>query len=315
MLEKQLFAEAMVELHTVRDLVRFGASQFNASDLYYGHGTDNAWDEAVNLVLYALHMPPQAAGDIANARITATERQKILRLFERRIKERIPAAYLTHRAWFAGIEFYVDERVLIPRSPMAELIEQHFTPWIEPDHIHSILDLCTGSGCIAIACAEYFPEALVDAIDISEDAIAVANMNVENHGLEGRVKVIKSDIFNQIPDKKYDLIISNPPYVDAVEMRNLPAEYHHEPALGLAGGENGLSIVIRILQQAHKHLNPQGVLIVEVGNSEIAVKQMLPDIPFVWLEFARGGQGVFLLTADQLRQCEKKLQKYEVKRV
>lgn len=305
MLEKQLFAEAMAELHTVRDLVRFGASQFNAADLYYGHGTDNAWDEAIHLVLHALRMPPHAIADIANAKIVTTERQKILKLFERRIKERIPAAYLTHHAWFAGLEFYVDERVLIPRSPMAELIEQHFTPWIEPDHIHTILDLCTGSGCIAIACAEYFPEAMVDAVDISDDAIAVANMNVANHGLEQRVQVIKSDIFNQLSDKKYDLIISNPPYVDAEEMRNLPAEYHHEPSLGLAGGENGLSVVIRLLQEAYKHLNPQGVLIVEVGNSEVAVKQLLPDVPFVWLEFARGGQGAFLITAEQLRQNEK----------
>lgn len=300
MLEKQLFLEAAVELRTVRDLVRWGCSQFNAANLNFGHGTDNAWDEAASIVLHVLHFSPLDNRDIAQTNLTTTERQKILKLFERRIKEKIPAAYLIHKAWFAGLEFYVDEHVLVPRSPMAEIIEQHFEPWIEASEVTKILDLCTGSGCIAIACAAYFGDIEVDAVDISAEALTVAAKNVERHELTNQVHLIQSDLFSKVPQQAYDVIISNPPYVDLQDMQNLPSEYHHEPQLGLAGGKDGLDIVVKILQQASDYLSPHGILIVEVGNSETALIERFPEVPFVWLEFSRGGDGVFLLTAEKL---------------
>lgn len=300
-MDNSTLTEAVSELRTVRDMLRWSTSCFHAAKLFYGHGTDNAWDEAVALVLHALHLPHTIDPQIIDARLTATERRTIAELIARRIKERLPAAHLTHEAWFAGLNFYVDKRVLVPRSPMAELIEQQFVPWIDADNVTHILDLCTGSGCIAIACAVAFPDAQIDAVDISSDALAVAKINTTKHEVEDQVKLIQSDLFAQLNNKKYDIIISNPPYVSEEEMRALPTEYKHEPALGLAAGEQGLDIVIRILREAKKHLNPHGILIVEVGNSEQALQALMPETPFTWLEFQRGDGGVFLLTAEQLK--------------
>lgn len=288
------------ELYTIRDFLRFCVSRFNEAGLYYGHGTDNAWDEAVALILHSLYLPHTIDPHILEARITSEERVLLNKIIAKRIQERIPVPYLTHEAWFAKLPFYVDQRVLIPRSPLAELIENHFEPWIEPHHLSEVLELCTGSGCIAIAIAKTFPECKIDASDIAESALAVAKMNIHRHQVEDQVTLYQADLFAGLPAKKYDLIISNPPYVDASDMAELPPEFKHEPQMGLAGGQDGLDIVLRILKQAASFLNPQGILIVEVGNSEIALAEKFPDIPFTWLEFERGGGGVFLLTAKQL---------------
>lgn len=290
------------ELQTIRDFLRYATSRFNQAGLYFGHGTDNAWDEAAALVLHSLHLPHDISQQVLDARLVAEERSRLLELIQRRVEKRIPLAYLTNEAWFSGLSFYVDERVLIPRSPIAELIEQHFQPWVEPDKVHNILDLCTGSGCIAIALAKAFPDAEVDASDISDDALTVAKINVLRHNVEEQVHLHKADLFTGLPNKKYDLIVSNPPYVSKQEMTELPDEYRHEPALGLAAGQEGLDIAKRILMEAEHYLSPNGVIIVEVGNSEHALADAYPDIPFYWLEFERGGGGVFLLTARQLQE-------------
>lgn len=292
------------ELHTIRDFIRWSVSRFYEAGLHYGHGTDNAWDEAVALVLHTLHLPNDINPTVLDANITQSEREALSTIIQRRVKERIPVAYLTHEAWFAGMSFFVDERVLIPRSPIAELIEKEFQPWLEHHSINDILDLCTGSGCIAIACAKAFPDAHIDASDISADALAVAKINLLRHEVEEQITLYQSDLFDALPQKKYDIIVSNPPYVDAEDMASLPKEYHHEPRLGLAAGEQGLDITLRILQEAVNYLNPQGVIIIEVGNSEYALAEQFPEIPFTWLEFERGGGGVFLLTAKQLLECE-----------
>lgn len=293
------------ELYTIRDFIRYAVSRFNETGLHFGHGTESAWDEAVALILHTLHLPNDINPAVLDARVTSKERDQLAKLIELRIKDRIPVPYLTHEAWFGSLPFYVDERVLIPRSPIAELIENLFEPWVESEKVTNILDLCTGSGCIAIACAKAFPDANVDASDISEDALVVANMNVVRHEVENQVTLHHSDLFDSVPHKKYDIIVSNPPYVDAEDMASLPQEFLHEPRLGLAAGENGLDVVLRILRDAPRYLDAHGVLIVEVGNSEYALMDAFPDVPFTWLEFANGGGGVFLLTAKQLAESQK----------
>ena len=296
------------ELTTIRDYIRFATSKFNEVGLYYGHGTDNAWDDASALILHSLHLPHNINPTVLDAHLTKEERNKLLDLINQRMTKRVPVAYLTHEAWFSGLSFYVDERVLIPRSPIAELIDNQFEPWIASEEITDILDLCTGSGCIAIACAKAFPMANVDASDISADALAVAKINVLRHNAEDQVHLHQSDLFNELPLKKYNIIVSNPPYVSADEMATLPNEYLHEPALGLAAGSEGLDIALRILKDASRYLKEDGILIVEVGNSEIGLVERFPEIPFTWLEFQNGDGGVFLLTSEQLREVVKELQ-------
>jgi ribosomal protein L3 glutamine methyltransferase len=298
----------LIDLSTLRDFIRWAISRFNEAGLFYGHGTDSAWDEAIALILATLYLPHDIDHRILEAHLTHAERDQLYKVIQRRITERIPTPYLTHEAWFAGLAFYVDERVLIPRSPLAELIETQFAPWLETRSMPTILDLCTGSGCIAIACAKTFPDSVIDASDISAAALAVAKINLVRHGVANQIHLYEADVFTNLPLKKYDIIISNPPYVDAAEMAALPAEYRHEPVLGLAAGKTGLDIAMKILQCAGNYLTPQGILIVEVGNSENALLERFPDIPFTWLEFQRGGGGVFLLTAQQLQDYQPQLQ-------
>jgi ribosomal protein L3 glutamine methyltransferase len=288
-------------LHTLSDFIRWGASRFNEAGLFFGHGTDSAIDEATTLVLHALHLPPQGLpGELFAAHLTEREKQQVIALLLRRIRERIPAPYLTHEAWFAGLSFYVDERVLIPRSPLAEALEQRLAPFISPEAIHTILDLGTGSGCIAIAAAYAFPKAQVDAVDISEEALEVARINIAHYSLEARVHPRLSNLFQGLKKQRYDLILSNPPYVGTAELALLPREYQHEPRQALEASDEGLSIVLQILHFAPQYLNNGGILVVEVGNSESLLIHRLPELPFLWLEFERGGQGVFLLTREQL---------------
>ncbi|MFN5744856.1 MAG: 50S ribosomal protein L3 N(5)-glutamine methyltransferase [Methylococcaceae bacterium] len=288
-------------LVTLRDYVRYAASRFSEQALYFGHGTSGPLDEACALVLHALYLPYDMPGGYFEATLTVPERERVLALINRRIAERKPLAYLTHEAPFAGLSFYVDERVLVPRSPIAELIEASFTPWLDQERVTDILDLCTGSGCIAVACALAFPGAKVDAVDISPDALAVARINIDRHELADQVEIIESDIYAALGERRYDIIVSNPPYVSTAEWCDLPAEFHAEPKLGLESGEKGLDCVRGILQGAARHLKPGGILVVEVGSAAEALMEAYPEITFFWLDFERGGDGVFLLTADQVR--------------
>ena len=288
------------ELLTLRDWVRWGSSRFNEAGLFFGHGTDNALDEALALVLHALHLGHELPEAYLDARVTADEARAIRDLFHERIDRRVPAAYLTGEARFAGLDFFVDDNVLIPRSPIAELIGQGFSPWLDPDHVGSVLDLCCGSGWIGIACAHAFPDALVDMSDISPAALEVANRNIERHRLEDRVRALRADVFDGLDGERYDLIVSNPPYVSTAEMAGLPEEYRHEPELGLEAGDDGMDVVSRILVGAADYLRPGGIMVVEVGASADLLMARYPDVPFLWLDFEHGGDGVFLLAAEQL---------------
>ena len=292
----------------MRDYVRWGVSKFTENNLYFGHGTDNAWDEALHLVLHCLHLPPDIDTGVLDARLTNVEKNLVLVVLETRIKERIPAAYLTGLANFAGLQFKVDERVIIPRSPIAELIEQEFAPWLNGSSLRSVLDLCCGGGCIGIAVAAHLPQVTVDLVDLSEPALEVAQMNIDRHGLAQRVRAHGSDLFAAlVAEQQYDLIVSNPPYVDSEDLASMPAEYQHEPRLSLEAGSDGLTFARKILQQAAAYLSEEGALVMEVGNSAAALEREFPDLPFSWIDFRRGGHGVFFLTAQQLREHQARI--------
>jgi ribosomal protein L3 glutamine methyltransferase len=284
----------------VRTLIDRGSRRLERARVFFGHGTDNAWDDAAALVWHALRLPDNPTARVYEREVSEAGQKQVESLVERRIAERIPAVYLTGRTWFAGLPFEVDSRVLIPRSPIAELIEQRFAPWVDASRVRRILDVGTGSGCIAIACAKAFPKARVDAVDISPEALAVARANVRRHRLGRRVRPVLSNHFSALAGETYDIIVSNPPYVGASELAALPPEYGHEPRQALAAGHSGLDSVKVILSEAGRHLRPGGSLIVEVGNTESAVKRAYPRLPFTWLEFERGGGGVFLLAASAL---------------
>jgi len=289
------------ELETIRDWLRYAVSRFNAGGLVFGHGTTNVYDEAAYLLLHTLHLPLDRLEPFLDARLTHAERSELAQIIDRRIHERIPAAYLTHEAWLGPFRFYVDERVIIPRSYLAELIPDGLAPWIpDAEKIRSALDLCTGSGCLAILLAHAYPNADVDAADISSDALAVAQRNVAEHGFQDRVNLIRSDLFSNLTGKTYDLIISNPPYVSTMAMEELPPEYQHEPQLALAGGDDGLDAVRVIVQHAGEFLNPQGLLVVEVGANRDATERTFPRLPFTWLATASSDESVFLLQRNDL---------------
>ncbi len=296
-------AEAVTELSTIRDFIRFTVTCLRSADVHIGHGSEDPFAEASALVMQSLSLQWSADPEILDAKLLRSEKQAIVELIEKRVNQRIPLGYLLNLAYFCGHPFYVDERVLIPRSPIAELINNRFVDYIEQEP-QRILDLCTGSGCIAIALAHAFPDAIVDGTDISLDALSVAAVNVEHHNLIENVNLIESDLFSKLPNQRYDLIVSNPPYVDAEDMADLPDEYQKEPELALAAGADGLDIVRQILAQAAEHLTEDGLLVVEVGNSEWALAQEFSDVPFTWIEFEKGGSGVFALTAEQCRQYQ-----------
>ncbi len=287
------------DLSTILDMMRWSYSYFNASDLYYGHGHDNPWDEANQLVLNALALPVDVPESLYASRLTRIEKTRIVEMVRQRLGLRKPVAYLTGSAWFCGLEFYVDERVIIPRSPIAELIQQGFTGILRAEP-KRILDMCTGSGCIAIACAQRFPNAEIDAVDLSVDALNVAEINIERHQLAHRVFPLQSDLFNQLPQDRYDLIVTNPPYVDQEDLNDMPEEFHHEPEMALGSGVDGLDLTKRILATADRFLTDNGVLVCEVGNSMVHLVEQFPNVPFNWLEFKNGGLGVFSLTREQL---------------
>ena len=289
---------------TAGELIASAQRRLSRSKVFFGHGTDNARDEAAALVYHVMKLSHDSPPQVLARRATAAQQARFEQLLGRRIAERLPLAYLTHEAWFAGIPFYVDERVLVPRSPFAELIEKRFAPWIDARQVRRVLDLGTGSGCIALACAKAFPRARVDAVDIDAGALEVAQINRRRLRLTRRVRLIRSDHFAALTGASYDIIASNPPYVGKREMRGLPREYRHEPSLALASGREGLDSVAIILRHAVRYLRPRGVLVVEVGNTERALRRAYPRMPFTWLDFERGGGGVFLLTREQLAKAE-----------
>ena len=291
----------IADLVTLRDWLRYAVTRFGEAGLAFGHGTTNAYDEAAYLLLHILHLPLDRLEPFLDARLTQPERVRVAEFMERRIDQRVPAAYLTHEAWLGEFRFYVDQRVIIPRSFIAELLPDGLAPYVgEADEVRAILDLCTGSGCLAILLAHAYPGAEIDAVDISSDALAVAQRNVSDYGLADRINLIRSDMFANLSEKTYDLIISNPPYVTALAMATLPPEYRHEPALALAAGEDGLDAVRTILKEAPRFLEPGGILVVEVGHNRAAVELAFPRLPFVWLETEGSSEGVFLHTREEL---------------
>ncbi|GAO35689.1 N5-glutamine S-adenosyl-L-methionine-dependent methyltransferase [Sulfuricella sp. T08] len=295
------FEEAKSRLTTVRDLLRFAVSRFNQANLFFGHGTTNAFDEAAYLILHTLHLPLDRLEPFLDARLLPEEVDAVVEILRRRVEERLPAAYLTHEAWLGDLSFYVDERVIVPRSFIAELLREQLQPWVEdPEAITSGLDMCTGSGCLAILMALTFPNALIDAVDLSTDALDVARRNVADYGLGDQLSLIQSDLFTALEGQRYDLIVSNPPYVNAPSMQTLPEEYRREPVGALASGEDGLEHVRTILREAPKHLNKGGLLVVEIGHNRDALEEAFPELPFTWLETSAGDEHVFLLTREQL---------------
>lgn len=290
------------ELYTIRDWLRFAVSQFENSDIFYGHGTDNSYDEAVWLIMSALHLPMDTLNNFLDARLTTFEREKLANFIEKRITKHTPTAYLVKEAWLQGFKFYVDERVLIPRSFIAELlVNDGLSPWIAyPEMVESAVDICTGSGCLGVLLANSFPNAAIDVVDISPDAIDVCNINIQNYGLQDQITAVKSDMFSALKGKKYDVIISNPPYVDAPSMAALPAEYQNEPQLALGSGDAGLDHTHTLLREAGHYLNDGGILIVEIGHNREALEAAYPDMVFNWLETSSGNDFVFLLTKEQL---------------
>ncbi len=294
-------AHAQHELITVRDFIRYAVSRFNAAQLFFGHGSDNAWDEAVYLTLHTLHLPLDRLEPFLDARLLPDERVRLLDLYSRRCQDRLPAAYLTNEAWLGDDRFYVDERVIVPRSFIAELLDEQLAPWIaDPWAVENALDLCTGSGCLAIKLALNFPNAEVDAVDLSKDALAVAERNIADYRLADRVHPLHSDAFAKLAGKRYDLIISNPPYVDAESVDALPPEYLHEPEMALGSGDDGLDFTRIILAEAKKHLTEDGILVVEIGHNRAALEAAFPDLPFTWLDTAAGDEYVFMLNAADL---------------
>ena len=281
--------------------MRFAVGRFNAAGVFFGHGTDNAWDEAAYLLLHGLHLPIDQLEPYLDARLTTIERATVLELIRRRIDERLPAAYLTREAWLGDYRFYVDERVIVPRSHIAELLREQLSPWVnDPWAVGRVLDMCTGSGCLAILATEAFPEATIDAIDISSDALAVARINVDAYELGERLRLIESNAFAAVPDERYDVIISNPPYVNAESMAGLPEEYRREPELALASGADGLDFVRTLIAQAARHLTPNGILVVEIGHNKEALEQAFPRLSFVWLDTSAGDRFVFMLRHKDL---------------
>jgi ribosomal protein L3 glutamine methyltransferase len=291
------------ELITLRDWLRWTMSRFTEADLFFGHGTDNAWDEAIWLLLATLKLPQDRLEPFLDARLTRAERLAVWNALQQRITRRLPTAYIAQEAWLGSFRFYVDERVIVPRSYFAELLEDGMAPWVEdPEKITSALDLCTGSGCLAILMAHVFPQAQIDAIDLSSAALCVAQRNIADYALQGRVEAVESDLFAAVAGKRYDLILSNPPYVTAAAMDALPAEYRHEPALALAAGHDGLDVVRRILAEAANHLNPGGFIVIEVGHNRDLVEAAFPDLSAVWLDTTSSSEKVFLVNYDSLRE-------------
>ena len=288
-------------LVTLRDYLRWTLSEMNRHEVYFGHGHDEAWNEALQLVFNAVDLPWDSSLELLDSRLLPVERAKIVEYVAQRCQQRRPLPYITGEAWFMGLPFNVDERVLIPRSPIAQLIEQEFQPWLGDVDVERVLDLCTGSGCIGIACAYAFEHAEVDLVDLSDDALVVANTNIARHELEDRVRAIHSDLFNALDGEVYDLIVTNPPYVDAADLASMPNEYHHEPEMALGSGDDGLDITRRILKEAGRHLSEQGLLVVEVGNSEVHLMEAYPELPLIWVELEEGGNGVFVIDAPSLR--------------